>query len=307
MSEPPSEPPSQPPSGPLSGPLSGSRPEAPAEPLFRTDGSRFVPSPFTAGPWSAAAQHGGPPSGLLARACERHRTTPDEDPAAYLTSRVTVELMRPVPLEPLELTVTTLRPGWKVQLVGASLWAGGGPGAGTEVARATALRLRRAPLELPAVTVAANAGVDDHLTSLPAPAAGLRPQRHVSTGAAVAFHADAAELRFVRGAIDRPGPGTMWARLLTRLVDDEPVSAVQRAVTLADFGNAVGSVLPMETHTYINADLTVNLVREPVGEWIGLESVVRADAAGTGLAAGLLFDVHGAFGRSTQSLLIAAR
>ncbi len=281
------------------------------DPLYRTDGdpaaNRFLPTPLTAGPWSAAAQHGGPPSALLARAVERHRTTEDEDPAALMLSRITVELMRPIPLTPLVLEVTTLRPGWKVQLIGVSMWADGGPGSGTEVARATALRLRRAPVELPASVAEATASVDTTVRSIPGPDSGRRPPRRMATGAELGFHADAVELRFVQGMIDAPGPGTAWGRLLQPLVDDEPVSPAQRMVAMADFGNAVGSILPMESHTYINADLTVNLHREPRGEWVGLDSVVRAEGQGTGLASSLLFDHDGPVGRATQSLLIAAR
>jgi hypothetical protein len=39
--------------------------------LFVVDGARFVPTVLCRGPWSADAQHGGPPAALLARAVER--------------------------------------------------------------------------------------------------------------------------------------------------------------------------------------------------------------------------------------------
>src|SRR5438270_236801 len=53
-------------------------------------------------------------------------------------ARLAVELMRPVPLEPLELRVRTIRPGRKVQWIEAMLFAKGEH----EVARATMLRIR---------------------------------------------------------------------------------------------------------------------------------------------------------------------
>src|SRR5262245_63473823 len=55
---------------------------------------------------------------------------------------MTFELLRPVPMAPIELRARTLRPGKKVQLVEASVVADG-----TEVVRATALRIRRADVE----------------------------------------------------------------------------------------------------------------------------------------------------------------
>jgi len=99
-----------------------------ADALFEAD--RFLPTELTRGPWSPDAQHGGPPAALLALCVERHAGG-----AGTQVVRMTVELLRPVPLAPLAVTVRTLRPGKKVQLVDATLRAGD-----VEVARATALR-----------------------------------------------------------------------------------------------------------------------------------------------------------------------
>src|SRR5437867_2191262 len=110
-----------------------------AEALFVPEGERFLPTELCRGPWSPDAQHGGPPAALLARAVERFGGG-DEMQVA----RLTVELLRPVPLAPLTLTARLARPGRKVQLVEAALRAGD-----VEVARAVALRIRRVPLALP--------------------------------------------------------------------------------------------------------------------------------------------------------------
>src|SRR5689334_25076754 len=101
--------------------------------LFERDGDRFVPTPLTRGPWDPRAMHGGAPSALFAAVCEQH----DPGPAAFV-ARLTVELMRPVPLAPLDLVINTIRPGKKVQWIAASLRSGDG----IEVAHCTALRIR---------------------------------------------------------------------------------------------------------------------------------------------------------------------
>src|SRR5262245_7740305 len=88
--------------------------------LFEYDGSRYMPTPLARGPWDPNAQHGGAPAALFAHACERH----DPGPAGFM-ARLTVELLRPVPLAPLELRVRTMRPGQKVQWVEAVLLADG--------------------------------------------------------------------------------------------------------------------------------------------------------------------------------------
>ena len=61
--------------------------------LFERDGTRFVPTELCRGPWSPDAQHGGPPAALMARAAEGF-----EGGEEMQVARLTVELLRPVPL-----------------------------------------------------------------------------------------------------------------------------------------------------------------------------------------------------------------
>lgn len=274
------------------------------ESLYVPDGELFVPTLLARGPWVATAQHGGPPSGLLTRAIEQHSSRPDDDPSAYLLSRMTVELLRPVPLTPLRVTSTTTRPGRKVQLISASLWAG--ESFDVEVARAVGLRLLRAPLTFPFDVTAANSDDDAAVRPARGPDQGHPPSIAFNGAILPAFHANGVDMRFVRGDLGA-GPGAAWIRLRVPIVAGEETSPAQRAVTLSDFSNAIGSFLPMSTHTYLNADLTVNLHRMPDGEWICVDSVMRVDATGIGLAAAQLSDHLGPVGRATQSLLIAER
>ena len=107
--------------------------------IYTPDGDRFVPTDLARGPWTPDAQHGGAPAALLARAAERF-----EDGARTFVARLTIELLRPVPLAPLIVRSRFARPGKKVQLVESSLVAGD-----TEVARCTALRMRRDEVPVP--------------------------------------------------------------------------------------------------------------------------------------------------------------
>ncbi len=275
-----------------------------AESLYVPDGDVMVPTELSRGPWVATAQHGGPPSGLLTRAVEQHRSGPDDDPSAYLVSRMTVELLRPVPLTPLRVTSSTTRPGRKVQLITASLWAG--DAFDVEVARAVGLRLLRAPISFPFDVSAPNAEADAAVRPAFGPDQGHPPSRAFDGAVLPAFHANAVEMRFIRGDLGA-GPGAMWIRLRVPIVAGEETSPAQRTVALSDFSNAIGSFLPMTTHTYLNADLTVNLHRMPDGEWVCVDSVMRVDKTGIGLAAAQLSDHLGPVGRATQSLLIAER
>jgi len=124
---------------------------------------------------------------------------------------------------------------------------------------------------------------------------------------ALSFASTANDIRFVRGAYERPGPATAWVRLTVPVVAGEEATGVQRALGAADFGNGFSAVLDWDRWAFINPDLTVYLERDPVGEWIALEAQTRLQPDGTGVAESVLFDQTGRFGRAVQALLIQPR
>ena len=257
--------------------------------LYRPDGDRFVPSELTRGPWHAHAQHGGPPSALLARAIARY-----EDGERMFITRLTVELLKPIPIAPITIATAFERPGKRVQLVRGSLSA-----AGVEVARATALRIRRADIPLPPLP-ATTLSPPHHREGRPRTDSMLRYEDLPS------FAYDGVEHRIVAGGFEIPGPATDWIRLRQPLVEGEPTSPLCRAVAAADFGNGVSAALSRsEGYSFINPDLTVYFHREPVGEWICRAAESQLSAIGVGVAESRLWDEAGPFGRSLQSLLIA--
>jgi hypothetical protein len=263
-----------------------------ADALFELDGGRFVPSALTAGPWDPGSQHGGAPSALLARAIEA-----EPAPGPVQLSRLTVELLRPVPIAPLQVSCEVVRPGRKVQLVRAVLTAGD-----LEVAVAHGLRIRTTELPLPAGATAAE-------PALPGPDGGRRT-RFLTTpagGEAPGFHTTANEIRFVEGGFDGPGPALAWIRLLVPVVAGEEASPAMRVAAAADFGNGLSWVLPATSWLFVNPDLSIHLARPPRGEWIGLRSRTFPSAEGVGMAESELSDREGRIGRAVQSLLLDRR
>src|SRR5215212_2405460 len=105
------------------------RPEA----MFRRDGDTVVPTTSAQGPWDPTTAHGGPIAALLAREVER--AAPGE--GGMRVARLTCDLFRPVPLQPLSVTHEVVRNGRQIRVVDASLWW-----EGKLVARATGLLVR---------------------------------------------------------------------------------------------------------------------------------------------------------------------
>lgn len=256
--------------------------------LYTFDGAAYLPGPMCVGPWSPDAQHGGPVSALLAGEAEA-AVDPRFDDVPVQVVRVTVELLRPVPLSPLTVTSTVVRPGRNVQLVEVAMHSGD-----QEVARARALRIRRTTLDVP---------VERAAPPSPVPVTG----RSLSGAVRRTAFAEAVDLRFIRGSWDDTGPVTMWTRLDVPVVEGREPSPLQRAVAAADFGNGVSRVLEFDHHTFINPDLTVALARVPEGEWVGFDVVSRLSGEGFGQAESAIFDPIGPVGRSLQSLLVSER
>jgi hypothetical protein len=251
------------------------------ESFYRQEGNRLVPTALTRGPWDADAQHAGPPSALITRALEG--CDPRE---GTQIGRVTVEILRPVPLEPLQVTARVVRPGRSVELLEASLHGPDG-----ELMRARAWRLQ--------------AGLHGEPTAAPpaGPAAGEN-REFFPTGEEVGYHT-AMEYRFVRGAFLDPGPATVWMRMRAQLVSGEQPSPLQRVMVAADSGNGVSAALDWREHLFINTDLTVHLLRLPETPWVCLEAETLIGSLGMSDTA--LWDERGRIGRAVQTLLVRAR
>jgi len=257
------------------------------EAIYRVDGESVETSAFAGGPWDPKLQHGAAPSSLICWAIERLPA-----PVPMRVARLTVDLMRPVPVAPLTLDIAVLREGKKIQLAQVRLLANG-----TEVVRATALRIRREERALPATA--------STLSHDMRPPEMLRDPK--TLGMAHTPFLSGLSMRIARGSFHLPGPAAVWYRAERPIVDGAAISPLMRAAIAADFCNGTSAVLDFRDWTFINGDLTLSLAREPVGEWILLDAETWAGPDSIGIAAARLADRDGYFGRAVQSVLFEKR
>jgi Acyl-CoA thioesterase C-terminal domain/Acyl-CoA thioesterase N-terminal domain len=254
--------------------------------LFTRDGERFVPTRLARGPWGPNTMHGGAPSALMAYVLARH----DPGPASFV-ARLTVELLRPVPLEPMQVVARTFRPGKNVQWLEGALLVDD-----VEVVRAFALRLKQQPVDV------ADAISPEVVRPQP-PSAGHPPQ--LFAGASEVGYWNAVEIRIIDGAFGVAGPASAWMRLRCPPVDAEEPTPFERVAAVADFGSGVGNPLTFTTASAINPEITIHTHRHPAGEWVCLQSGAWAESHGVGLADTRLFDEDGQIGRAIATLLIS--
>ena len=231
----------------------------------------------------------GPPSALLTRAIER--LAPSTDGPSQLT-RLTVDILGPVPSGEVRVSAAVTRPGRTVELVEAELEAGG-----RAAMRVRAWRIRTAELLLPA-------GMDEHLPAtppFPETESDFRERdvdERLSRRGRVAVRAGT-----LRAA--RPGHGLDPASRRARRrrgADAHPAARRRRRLR-----QRPEQPLPFSDWWFINTDLSIHLHRLPVGEWICVGARSTLDRAGVGLAETELFDRSGRVGRGAQSLMVGPR
>lgn len=262
----------------------------PAAAYTRIDTRTYRSSALTRGPWHHEHQHAGPPIALVCRAIEQ---AAHEHGLTHI-ARLTANLLRPIPIDDLIVEVMTDYVGRNAGHFSAHLMAGH-----KDVARFTALAQRELRLDIP-----------DGLAGHPLPQAPLPPE--ASPEAQFPWdrrhhgYADLVETRAARGRI-WDGPCAVWFRMRRPLLDDEPTSPYQRVAVAADSGNGISAILDVERFSFVNSDLTINLLRRPVGEWVCLDARTQFGPDGGGLAESALYDADGLIGRATQSLAVRTR
>lgn len=245
---------------------------------------------LTRGPWDVRHQHAGPPIAMVCRAIEAAARSQ----GLTHIGRLTANLLRPLPIAALDIEVTTDYAGRNAAHFSARISA-----EGKELARFTALAQRESELPLPEP-------LDGHpLPLAPRAVADSLPvrmpfdRRHIG-------YADLVENRVAGGRMFQ-GRSAVWFRLQRPLVAGEDPSGYQRVAVAADSGNGISAVLDIRRHVFVNADLTINLLRRPQGEWICIDARTLLHGNGCGLAESQIFDEAGLIGRATQSLAVRAR
>ena len=248
----------------------------------------FLATALTIGPWDPALQHAGPPAALLLREAERASGIADGQ-----TVRLTYDIFAPVPVGPVRVRASVVRPGRRIELVEAVLDTGDE----RPLMRLSAWRMR--------VRDDAPGGESDAPRTIPDPY-DSRPETADFFTQEVAYHR-ALDWRFAAGTFNAPGPAAAWTRPACDLVLDEEITPLQHLLVMTDAASGISTELDWHRATFANVDLSVALHRPPSGEWLGMDA--RTTLGGTGAAQCFadLYDVSGRIGRSTQSLFVEPR
>ena len=253
--------------------------------LFLTSETRGEATELTRGPWSHGVMHGGPICGLLSWGIER-----EIDRRDLMCSRFTVEILSGVPVDTLEVSANVVKNGKRTAVVESSI-----SHEDKIVARATSQWL-------PKPTQPSGYGTPVPTIPLERANPGAHPDMDYPRPG---FNADSVEMRVISGSTEESGPGLIWARLDYPLIGGEATSKFQQVATLSDLGAAVGWEHGDDDQAFINPDVTLQLLRLPISEWILLDSGVERSSLNLACCRTTLTDELGVIGWVLQSQMIA--
>jgi hypothetical protein len=256
--------------------------------LYLPTDDGYAATALTIGPWDPGFQHAGPPAALLAREVERVSGIEGGQ-----TVRLGYDILGPVPVGPVRVRASVLRPGRRIELVEAVL----DDGTDRPLMRLTAWRMR-----------VREDHVEETTAPHPAPAGVADSRAEVAAFFTqdVAYHR-ALDWRFAAGSFNSPGPAAAWTRAATPLVDGEPITPLQHLLVMTDAASGISAALDWTAATFANVDLTVSLARPPRGEWLGMDAATHLGGSGAAQCFAVLFDEDGVIGRSAQALFIEPR
>jgi hypothetical protein len=257
--------------------LAPAGPASSAAGFFDADGDTLVPAAFATSPWGQVL-HGRLIGGLTARAAEQARAG-DPDLAC---GRLTVDLFRSVPLAPVSVTTRTVRAGRRIAVLEVTVEQDGAP-----VGQGRAVLLRRS--QQPGGTFRPAPAWD-----APRPPE-LGPPRSQSTSRWTAPWES-----WPAGGTDGPLTGGLWIRDTHPLVTGEQLTPAVRVAMAADLASPVSNYSTLGL-SFINADYTVYLGRDPQGEYVGIQPSSHISEAGVAAGHCVLHDLRGAVGFVTTA------
>jgi hypothetical protein len=278
-------------------------PELPPAYYLPLGDGRFAATEATMSPWDAAAQHGGPPTALLAVCLDDAFGR-----QAMRVARISMDFLGPVPRAEVRVQTSLLRPGKRTQLSEATLWAGDRPVA---VARVWHLATAAAADNAAAPPGDDNADADADAAGPPVPGdlPAPQPQRYFGGDSDSDWgYGRAIEWRMVSGGFaSYGGSGDVWTRVRIPLIAGRPLDGLARFAVVADSANGLSAPLSFSDWLFIPPGVSMHLHRYPVGEWVRLTAKSDPGHDGIGLTEGTLSDAVGRCGTVTQPLLVAPR
>lgn len=265
------------------------------------DSSIYHPTIHSKGPWAADMLHGRVVSGLISYVAEQNLKG-RINTSGWQVSRITVDMFRAAPMLPLYVDVNYLRTGRRIQVLEVEININSNGNEKVLVAKGTVIALKKnmdpvekvwSPdvwdVEYPkdSIICATERGSSSSSDKVP-----IWDTVNITDGK----NEYSSDNRIIRNF----GVRRAWIREKMNLVAGESPSQLVRVAQVADIANPLANSSEYGLR-YINADITLYLNRDPIGQWIGVETLQHGSTDGIALGAINIYDQEGLVGISTVS------
>lgn len=248
-----------------------------------TDSDFFVGNDPARGPWMDDACHGGPVTGLAARAFEN--LSPDK-----MLTRITAEFLRPLPMVGLRFKAQLTRHGRKMDAALVEVFDNDG----ILCARANGMLIAEDDIgEVPTCPEPTLSRFEANKGQFP-----VMPHPNAKPG-----FANFAEFAYPPGETTGPGETTLWMKT-PALLSGEDISPIQRICPLADCGSGISRNMDFADMSFMNCDLTIVIHRKPRSTWLASKAKSYWEANGIGLGHATILDEEGPVATALQTLLL---
>jgi len=250
-------------------------------PFFEAQDGLYVPTRLCGSPWGPAQINGVAVGVLLAQTMiEAH------PPEGMNIGRFNFDILGRVPMAPLAARWRMVREGRRQAVLEGVLSADG-----VDVAKASALFVRRAEEGAPATVFAPPSPLPEEVADAPL---------------MISIRTELESRLIHRGKAGSDQPlGRVWVRPLTQVIGGVAVHPIIAAVAAADFAGGLSSGIDRSRWLSPNVDISIHFVRPPRDAWVLVESETLLAGNGSGLVEARLSDRYGLFGRAHQVLAIS--
>ena len=233
------------------------------------------------GPWTANGCHGGPVAGILSRTAEQ--AVPNKQ-----LVRITIDLCRPIPLDGFKINYFNTHDGRNISRGSLELRD-----------KENSLCAAASALFLPSGDIGSVKTTKIDTLKINEASAFAFPKIIASHG----LPTFADHVKLASRDEFKNGPNTIWMKA-PRLIADEAPSGFQSMCPLADCCNGFSRNEEVQSVSFINPDLNIQLHRLPTCDWIGANFSSQWEKTGIGLASALLFDDEGPIGSAQQIVFL---
>lgn len=262
--------------------------------FFNQDGDLFTPQAAAGSPWSETMQHGGPVNAIITMSIEAIA-----EEACMDVARLTIDILKPVPMQPVKIKSRFIRRGGKMAVVDTFLTV---DGSDEPVASGRAVLLKATqgkqpvfdvfgPLPETRDSIAREPWIPEEM------AADLPPGLHHL----IRFHPSTNK--------ERP---ICWINGDANMLQDRAMTPIEQCTTTADMATVLAArmrvtqvgVTSPDVMGLMNTNTSIHFSRPPAGKWFGFTDHFIQVSEGYGLAECAIYDEQGCIGRVTQNLIV---